>query len=72
MISVIAAVLVALTGNVYPLIAPIIGALGTFVTGSDTSANVLFGQLQVEAAQAIGADPYWHRCCQYGWGDCVR
>ncbi|MEG1431415.1 L-lactate permease [Eubacterium sp.] len=59
MISVIAAVLVALTGNVYPLIAPIIGALGTFVTGSDTSANVLFGQLQVEAAQAIGADPYW-------------
>lgn len=59
MISIIATVLVALTGHFYPLIAPIIGALGTFVTGSDTSANVLFGQLQVEAATAIGSDPYW-------------
>ncbi len=59
MIGVIAQILVLITGSYYPLIAPLIGALGTFVTGSDTSANVLFGGLQVEAAKAIGMSPYW-------------
>lgn len=59
MINAIATVLVMITGHYYPLIAPLIGALGTFVTGSDTSANVLFGKLQVEAAKAAGANPYW-------------
>ncbi|MBL4932655.1 L-lactate permease [Clostridium paridis] len=59
MIKSIAVVLVAITGPLYPLIAPIIGALGTFVTGSDTSANVLFGGLQVEAAKGLNLDPYW-------------
>lgn len=59
MIKSIADVLVAITGIYYPLIAPVIGALGTFITGSDTSANVLFGQLQVQAANTIGANPYW-------------
>ncbi|KNZ42231.1 L-lactate permease [Acetobacterium bakii] len=59
MIGVIATILVLITGSYYPLIAPLIGALGTFVTGSDTSANVLFGSLQVEAANSIGMSPYW-------------
>ncbi|WKY45335.1 L-lactate permease [Eubacteriaceae bacterium ES2] len=59
MIGAIASVLVMITGDFYPLIAPLIGALGTFVTGSDTSANVLFGSLQVEAANAIEMSPYW-------------
>lgn len=59
MIKSIAVVLVAVTGSAYPVIAPIIGALGTFVTGSDTSANILFGQLQVEAAKSLGLNPYW-------------
>ncbi|AWI04303.1 L-lactate permease [Clostridium drakei] len=59
MIKSIAVVLVAVTGSAYPIIAPIIGALGTFVTGSDTSANILFGQLQVEAAKSLGLNPYW-------------
>lgn len=59
MIKSIATVLVIVTGGFYPLISPIIGALGTFITGSDTSANVLFGELQVQAANAIGANPYW-------------
>lgn len=59
MIGAIAQILVLITGSYYPLIAPLIGALGTFVTGSDTSANVLFGGLQVEAAKAIGMSPYW-------------
>jgi lactate permease len=59
MIKSIAVVLVAVTGRFYPLIAPIIGAIGTFVTGSDTSANILFGPLQVEAAKTLGLNPYW-------------
>ena len=59
MIKSIATVLVAITGKYYPLISPIIGALGTFVTGSDTSANVLFGGLQVEVANTLGLNPYW-------------
>lgn len=55
----VALALVAMTGGAYPLISPVIGALGGFATGSGTSANVLFGQLQVQAAEAIGASPLW-------------
>nr|SFZ87375.1 L-lactate permease [Loigolactobacillus rennini] len=59
MISVIAATLVSLLGVFYPVISPLIGALGTFVTGSDTSANVLFGSLQRQAAAALHDSRYW-------------
>ncbi|MEG0823491.1 MAG: L-lactate permease [Erysipelotrichaceae bacterium] len=59
MIVSIAALFVALLGTFYPFAAPLIGALGTFVTGSATSSSVLFGNVQIEAASAIGADPYW-------------
>lgn len=51
--------LCAMTGTFYPLISPLLGAIGTFVTGSDTSANILFGGLQVEAAKSLSIDPYW-------------
>lgn len=46
-------------GPAYPLFAPLIGALGTFLTGSATSANVLFGNLQYSAAQSLGVSKYW-------------
>ena len=59
MISDIAAVLVALTGAAFPLISPLIGSIGGFVTGSGTSAQALFGQLQAETARAINMDPMW-------------
>ncbi len=59
MISAIAVVLVKVTGHYFSFIAPLIGALGTFVTGSDTSANVLFGKLQVEVASKTNINPYW-------------
>lgn len=55
----LAVALVAIMGPAYPLIAPIIGALGTFITGSDTSANVLFGNLQLSAAKSLGASSNW-------------
>lgn len=59
MIASIAAFFVSTFGSLYPLVAPLIGALGTFVTGSGTSSEVLFGNVQIEAAKAIGADPIW-------------
>jgi lactate permease len=59
MIASIAAFFVQALGGLYPLVAPILGALGTFVTGSGTSSEVLFGSVQQQAAQAIGANEYW-------------
>ena len=59
MITVIAGGLAAATGCLYPLFAPLVGAVGTFVTGSDTSANILFGKMQSTVAGHIGAQPDW-------------
>lgn len=59
MISQLAVALSAATGALYPLFAPLIGALGTFLTGSDTSANILFGKLQAGVANHISVDPNW-------------
>ena len=51
--------LVALTGGFYPFIAPIIGGIGCFVTGSATSACVMFAKLQTEIATQLAIDPAW-------------
>ncbi|WP_315292453.1 L-lactate permease [Hoylesella loescheii] len=60
MILVIADTLANITGKAYPLFAPLIGAIGTFVTGSDTSSNILFAKLQANVAtQLHHADPNW-------------
>lgn len=59
MISDIAKLLVVVAGSFYPLIAPLIGALGAFVTGSGTSTCVLFGGLQSETAATLGLNPSW-------------
>jgi len=59
MIAAIAAFFVGTLGGAYPLVAPVLGALGTFVTGSGTSSELLFGNVQVEAARAIGVDATW-------------
>ncbi len=45
------------TGVMFPFFAPILGWLGVFLTGSDTSSNLLFGNLQKTTAQAIGVSP---------------
>lgn len=59
MISVIATALATATGSLYPLFAPVIGCLGTFITGSDTSSNILFGKLQASVAGHINVSPDW-------------
>lgn len=59
MIAVIATALATATGSLYPLFAPVIGCLGTFITGSDTSSNILFGKLQASVAGHINVSPDW-------------
>jgi len=58
-ISSVAGLVAFVSGGFYPLFAPAIGAIGTFVTGSDTSSNILFGELQKKTALSIGVDPTW-------------
>ncbi len=46
-------------GAAYPAAAPFVGALGSFITGSDTSSNILFGDLQKQVALQLGLSPVW-------------
>ena len=59
MIDSIASIIVSITGGLYPLVAPLIGSVGSFVTGSGTSSSVLFGGLQLHTAQTLNMDPTW-------------
>ncbi|WP_080055277.1 L-lactate permease [Spirosoma aerolatum] len=47
----------AQTGVLFPFFAPVLGWLGVFITGSDTSANALFSKLQYATAESIGVPP---------------
>jgi lactate permease len=47
----------ASTGVLFPFFSPLLGWLGVALTGSDTSSNVLFGNLQTVTAQQIGVSP---------------
>lgn len=47
----------AATGGLFPFFSAVVGWLGVFLTGSDTSANALFGNLQVVTANALGLNP---------------
>jgi lactate permease len=46
----------AATGAAFPFFSAIVGWLGVFLTGSDTSSNALFGNLQVVTAHRLGFD----------------
>jgi lactate permease len=46
--------LAQIAGKLFPLIAPWIGALGAFMTGSNTNSNVVFALLQSRTAQLLG------------------
>ena len=47
----------ASTGRAFPFFSAILGWLGVFLTGSDTSANALFGSLQKITAERLGLNP---------------
>lgn len=48
---------IAGTGSAFAFFSPLLGWIGTAVTGSDTSANALFATLQQSAAERAGIDP---------------
>jgi lactate permease len=47
----------AATGAMFPFFSALLGWLGVFLTGSDTSANALFGTLQVVTAHKLSMNP---------------
>ena len=59
MIASISSFAIGAAGSLYPIFAPWIGALGTFVTGSGTNSGVLFGAVQLDASKHLHIDPYW-------------
>lgn len=48
------ALALAQTGNAFAFFSPIVGWIGVFLTGSDTSSNLLFGTLQQLTARQLG------------------
>ena len=52
MISILASA-AAGAGPAWPFVAPIVGVLGTFITGSATASNILFTELQVSTASSL-------------------
>ncbi len=42
------------TSEYFPLVAPWIGGLGAFITGSNTNSNVVFSALQLRTAELLG------------------
>jgi L-lactate transport len=49
--------MLAATAGLFPFFSPMLGWVGVFLTGSDTSANALFGNLQVVTAGRLGLNP---------------
>ena len=47
----------AATGGAFKVLSPALGWIGVFITGSDTSANLLFAKLQQVTASKVGMDP---------------
>jgi lactate permease len=54
MIGLLAANAADTMGTAFPLAAPAIGALGSFITGSATGSNIIFAEFQVATAAAAG------------------
>jgi lactate permease len=57
MVSVLSRGAAEVAADAYPLLAPSVGALGSFMTGSSTSSNALFSALQGDVAALLRVDP---------------
>ncbi|ROT95878.1 L-lactate permease [Histidinibacterium lentulum] len=60
----------AATGALWPLLAPLIGVLGTFVTGSATASNILFTEFQTGVAASLSLSPVAMAAAQ-GFGSAI-
>ncbi|HWR45673.1 L-lactate permease [Sporomusa sp.] len=54
--TVLAQGVAAVTGGIYPVLSPFIGLLGTFMTSSNLSSNILFGSFQQKVALMLQID----------------
>jgi lactate permease len=52
------------TGPFFPLASPFVGIIGSFLTGSNTNSNVMFGPLQYETALVLGKSAVWLAAAQ--------
>jgi len=68
MTDVLARGLAQASGAAFPLVAPWIGALGAFVSGSNTSSNLLFGMLQRRTAEVLAIQVAWILAAQTAGG----
>lgn len=57
MIAVLADGVARGAGGLYPALAPVVGGLGSFMTGSTTSSNALFAALQADVAELLELPP---------------
>jgi lactate permease len=56
MVHVLATASAAALGRLYPLVAPMLGLLGGFVSGSETSSIAMLTALHLQTAERIGAN----------------
>lgn len=68
MTDILARGLADVSGRAFPVMAPWIGALGAFVSGSNTSSNLLFGLLQRRTAEYLGIGVAWVLAAQTAGG----
>ena len=59
MLMVAAQAMADLTGRFFPIVSPVIGILGAFISGSCTVSCVMFTPLQFNTALLIGVDPVY-------------
>jgi lactate permease len=57
MTEALAQALATLAGEAFPVVAPWIGAIGAFMTGSNTNSNVVFTSLQLRTAELLAYPP---------------
>ena len=70
MIDALAGATAAAFGDAWPSVAPAVGVLGTFVTGSATTSNILLTNFQAATAEAPGLPVLWLAAAQ-GFGAAV-
>lgn len=68
MTDILARGLAEVSGRAFPVMAPWIGALGAFVSGSNTSSNLLFGMLQRRTAEYLAIGVVWILAAQTAGG----
>lgn len=57
MMTIIASSIAGTAGMLYPAAAVLIGAAGSFVTGTGLGSNIMFAPMHVDAAQMLGLNP---------------